>query len=163
MKNKGFTLLETLVAVAVLSLALSGVLTLASMGIRSASSASKQITAFFLANESIEYVRNKRDSNLLAGSDWLNGLSACQSAEGCYADVLNNVMTQCGPTCPKIKFDSSQNLYNYSVGEESIFTRQILIAPVSSYEIKLTAIMSWPQGELSRSFTLEERLFNLAF
>ena len=62
-KNRGFTLIETLVAIAVLSLAITGPMVIAQKGIGSAIYARDEVTAFYLAQEAIEYIRNVRDTN----------------------------------------------------------------------------------------------------
>ena len=160
--SKGFTLLETMVAISILALALAGVLSLASLGVRSSSGAANQIRAFFLASEAVEYVRNKRDSNVMTGADWLAGLGGCES--GCYIDAYNDTITTCvGGSCPKIKFDPETNIFGYLSGSETVFTREVAITQVVSYETKLTSKISWMQGGISREFVLEERLFNLSF
>ncbi len=145
-------------------MALSGILSLSSMGVRSAVRISNQVTAFFLASEAVEYIRNVRDSNVLAGNSWLDGLADCQAVNGCYVDAVNAAITPCAAACPEIKFDSSNNLFNYSSGNETIFSRQVLITEVEpSREIKLDVNISWPQGNGTQSFTLEEHLLNLSF
>ena len=162
MNKNGFTLLETLVAVSILALALAGILSLSSIGIHSSSNAANQIKAFFLASEAVEYVRNKRDNNILAGSGWLSGLAGCES--GCYIDAPNDVIAACaGGVCPKLKFNPATNLYNHNSGNDSAFTRKLTIAQSAAYEIKLSAEVSWPQGGITRTFTIEERLFDLSF
>ena len=151
-----------MVAISILALALAGVLSLASLGVHSSSGSFNQIKAFFLASESVEYVRNKRDSNIMAGSGWLGGLGGCES--GCYVDAYNDAVTACaGGVCPKIKFDPATNIFGHISGSETIFARKITIAQVAAYEIKLTAEILWQQGGLPRSFVLEERLFDLSF
>ncbi len=83
--KKGFTLLETLIAVTILVTALVGPMTIASNGLNSAFFARDQVTAFYLAQEGIEFVRYVRDTNTLYNqglSDtdkrpWLFGLSDC--------------------------------------------------------------------------------------
>ena len=161
MLKKGFTLLETIVAIGILSLAMTGVFSLASLSIRSASVSSNQTIAFFLASEAIEYIRNIRDSNILAGSGWLTGLVTCQSANGCYVDVINDMIMGCGAECPKIKFDPMEKFYNHSIGGDTLFTRQILISNVApDIEVKVIVVMSWQQRTLTRTFTLENHLFN---
>lgn len=89
--NKGgFTIIETLVAVAVLMLAITGPLTMAERSLSAAQIARKEVTAFYLAQEAIEYVRNIKDTNAISRkggtSAWLAGLEACQKVSGCGID-----------------------------------------------------------------------------
>jgi len=167
MKN-GFSLLETLVALGVLSLALAGALTLASMGVRSASSAYNQSLAFFLASESIEYIRNVRDSDILIGGDWLADLRNCLGVD-CVIDAAKESYSEafsvCSGSCPVLRLNSSSGLYTQNAGDSaSIFTRAVRIEEVvAGREVKITSAVSWRQGSVNRSFVIEERLFNLAF
>ena len=62
----GFTLIETLVAIAVLTLAVAGPLFTAERTIVAAQTAADQLTASYLAQEGVEYVRAMRDSAYLA-------------------------------------------------------------------------------------------------
>lgn len=64
-QKTGFTLIETLVAISILLIALTGPLTIAAKGLNTAYYARDQITAFYLAQEGIEYLRNIRDGEAL--------------------------------------------------------------------------------------------------
>lgn len=165
MKNiRGFSLLETLVAISVLSLALAGILSLFSIGVRSSTNAGNQIKAFFLASEGVEYLRNKRDSNIISGSVWSGGFDDCES--GCYVDVYASGfgIVSCSGVCPKLKFNSALNRYDYdSASSETIFTRRIISERINDREIKLSSEIYWPQGGEERSFSLVEHLFDLSF
>lgn len=66
MRKKGFTLIETLVAIAILTLAVAGPLLVASRALVSAQIAQEQLAASYLAQEGIEYVRMMRDDEYLA-------------------------------------------------------------------------------------------------
>jgi len=76
----GFTLVETIVSVAVLMLAITPALFTAYKSISLNTFSQKQIIAFYLAQEATEYIRNKRDTNVLNDRiigflGWMNVLS----------------------------------------------------------------------------------------
>ncbi|HRY62543.1 MAG TPA: hypothetical protein P5056_02125 [Candidatus Paceibacterota bacterium] len=96
----GFTIIEALVAISILTIAVTGPLSLASKGISYSSYAKDEITAFYLANEAIDVIRNIRDTNINQGKGWLRipvkqGVvenetditDRCGSSDGCYFDV----------------------------------------------------------------------------
>ena len=69
-ESKGFTLIETMVAISILMVAIVAPMSLAAQSLSAAYYARDQITAFYLAQEGIEVVRSVRDTNILkiAGS-----------------------------------------------------------------------------------------------
>jgi prepilin-type N-terminal cleavage/methylation domain-containing protein len=75
--KKGFTLLETLIAIAVLTVAVGAAFGIAQKSLQSSAFSKNQTTAFFLASESLELVRTIRDNTALYNSandaniDWL--------------------------------------------------------------------------------------------
>ena len=159
--SAGFTLIETLVSIFVLTLAFTGPLSLASYTIRSSSVSQNQFSAFFLAQEAIEYIKNRRDNNTLVGAaDWLEGLGPCRGVNGCVVDITNNNITNCpGPGCPKLKYDSANGLYNQTTGTDTVFTREVKISDIETYEAKITATVSWQERSYSKSFVFEEHIF----
>src|SRR3989344_79302 len=130
--SSGFTLIETLVAVLLLTTAIAGPLTIVSKGLIAALVSKDQITAFFLAQDAVEYVRFVRDTNRLLGGDWITGvggspagvdLSSCLTINGigCYVDTTGTgsvapVPTVCGGVCPIMKYDSNNKRFTYSQG-----------------------------------------------
>ncbi len=74
--QKGFTLIETLVAIFILLISTTGPLTFAQSGLRASFLARDQIGAFYLAQDVIETIKNLRDNTGLSGasSDWLGGI-----------------------------------------------------------------------------------------
>lgn len=163
---EGFTLLETLVAIAVFTAAIVGPVSLVSYSIQKASSARNEAVAYYLAEEAVEYARNIRDSNALKGISWLNGLSACFSgSSGCYMDVIQNGIETCPSLasgeaqCPKIKYDKDNGYFNYTTGDDTIFTRKISIDKNVGnrvYEAEITVEVAWP----NRSLVIKDHLFN---
>lgn len=153
-KNKGFTIVETMVAISILAIALTGPLSIVAQSLRSSYFARDQITAHYLAQEAIEYIRNRRDQNGLqqiSSDNWLEGIKT--SADG-YA-LLNeyngsNILkanlvrttngydlkkcTESGDeVCPRLKFNPSDANRIYgddslgTAGADSIFTREVTL------------------------------------
>jgi len=97
-KKQGFTIIESLVAIFILLLSITGPMVFSQSGLRAAFVSRDQITAFYLAQDVIEYVKNTRDNNSIsiingdAGAFWLNGLDDCfvedLSDSGCSIDTL---------------------------------------------------------------------------
>lgn len=92
--KRGFTLLETFVAVTILVIAILGPLTLATRGVFAAIAARDQLAATYLAEDALEAIRYIRDTNWLQdiapsspGEDWLRGLDFCKEPDGCFIDT----------------------------------------------------------------------------
>ena len=74
-KNKGFTILEVLVAIFIITTGGLAAYAMVQQIIFSTLSSSYRLTAAYLAKEGIETVRNNRDTNWLQGApNWYNGL-----------------------------------------------------------------------------------------
>ena len=79
MKKDGFTLLEVVLAIFILSLSAFGGFSLIQSTVISASLSKQKLTAYYLAQESLEVVRNIRDGNWLkrredSGVLWTDGI-----------------------------------------------------------------------------------------
>jgi prepilin-type N-terminal cleavage/methylation domain-containing protein len=179
--RRGFTLIETLFAVLILTLAITGPLSIASNSLGAALIAKDQTTAYYLAQDAVEYVRFARDSACLGqgsspclSTTWLSTLSAggCVSSatsSSCTVDSALNTVTACpGNVCPVLNYDSSSGLYTYrptgGTITPSIFTRAITITtPVGTNpgEASLLVTVQWKDiGGIARSVSEREDLFN---
>ena len=74
-KNRGFTILEVLVAVFIITVGGLAVYTMVQQIVFDTFASSYRLTAAYLAKERIEFIRNIRDTNWLEGSDWDLGIS----------------------------------------------------------------------------------------
>lgn len=168
-KAAGFSLLETLVALAVLTAAVTGPMSLATVSIRSASLAHNNIIASFLAEEGIELVRARRDATTYA--DWLADVGVCTAVAPCVADAFasaaEEIISPCSGACPKMKYDSTTGTFSQAVtGNDAIFTRTISVntaAPFNSArEAQVTVTVSWKERFLpgDSEVVIENRLFN---
>lgn len=168
----GFTLIETLIAVSVLMIAIVGPLTLAQNGISSAVYARDQITASYLAQEAIEFVRNVRDQNNLGQvpGGWLSGLDKCVGSTcGVDPNAAGNLQviscTISNQNC-LLYFNPSLGVYTHDSTLSAVasnFSRQVVITtPIggSANEALVSVTISWQSGKIARSFTLNEHILN---
>jgi len=166
---RGFSLIETLVAVLLLATAITGPLTIASKSFLVATVAKDQVTAFYLAQDAVEYVRFARDSNKLSGSDWLSGsvvdLDNCVSTNGCYFDSLDpeTPPVACQSSgCKTMTHNSATHSYDYFTadGTPPFFVRTVKIVD-AVHEATLTVQVSWKgSGNITRSVKVTEQLFD---
>lgn len=186
--NRGFTLLETLVAVFILVLAITGPMVFAQSSLRTAFLSRDQITAFFLAQDAIESIKNIRDDNALKSKNWLDGIYVCSGNVGdaClvsletlydYDPVSGKeageiLLEECSSgTCPVLKNDSVGRFGYTFVSEEttnSRFTRNIYLNEVvrdndsQIVELQIVVEVIWTSNvkvQESR-IVVQENIFN---
>ena len=159
-RNRGFTLVETLIAITILISAVVGPMVVVQKSLSSANFSKSQIISFHLAGEAIEYIRNKRDENTLSGVSWTNGLSECVGKK-CAVDVVNDTISQCSENCPNLQFDSANGFYGYdSNWGNSIFNRVVEIKSISEEELSVLVTIFWKNGVFTKEFSVRENLFN---
>jgi prepilin-type N-terminal cleavage/methylation domain-containing protein len=158
----GFTLLETLVAISILTLSVVGPLTAANRALVAARTARDQLTASYLAQEGVEYVRAVRDNAFLAGPGvaWVNFITAifpCRGSATCTLDPSQPMgagtgyaLVPCSGTCAPLRLTQLSNgTYGYTQQTQSgttvtPFTRRIQVTPVSGAEEEIvTSTVSW--------------------
>lgn len=172
--NRAFTLVETLVAIAIFTTSILGLMSILASGISNTNYAKNKITASYLAQEGIEYVRNMRDTyglyTMATGRDW-NGFKAkltpCNSGNECG---FNSSFPLTDPSflfkCSSDPIDCKLYLNNGSYNDDSTggiysgFTRKIWMDPINSDEVKISSVVSWTQGFGNYNVTFSENLFN---
>lgn len=165
--SEGFTLVETLVAVLILVIGSLGPIAIAAQGIVSAGYAKDQVTAYYLAEEAIEYVRNVRDTNALnlrtssvAGDPnfWLAGLTNCLAPSSCELDSPSLTTRQ---NVNAYLNKDTNGLYGFNGITVTNFKRSIQIVDGSSPDIKAIQVnMSWSSRGTTRTFTIKENIYN---
>ena len=175
----GFTLIETLVAILLLTVAIVAPLSLTTQSLATAYYARDQITAYYLAQEGIEVVRAVRDGNIL------------KVAIGQSANLLDNIPDTTGKpftvntiplasqsmqlcpsssstSCPPLQIvdlGSGNTMYGYQTGSpNSRFTRYVEVTTLTSVagvpeEVRVSSTVSWQTGNITRSFTISEDMY----
>lgn len=93
--KKGFTLLEVILSVFILSLALIASFILIQQSVIGASLNQSQLVAYYLAQEGIENIRNTRDANWLQGEeDWLEGIPLSDEETVTFLDSTTSKFTR---------------------------------------------------------------------
>ena len=151
---KGFTLLETIVAIGVIVIGLISALTLITTSLFYVSNIQDRLVATNLVAEGLEVARNIRDNNWLQNLSWNNGLASSD-----YQASYNSVSLSPYSGNPLL-FDSSTGLYNYTSGSATAYVRKISIANLSSYEIRIISTVTWQRRSITYSSSAEDHLFN---
>ncbi|MFZ3043509.1 MAG: prepilin-type N-terminal cleavage/methylation domain-containing protein [Minisyncoccia bacterium] len=178
----GFTLIETMVAVSILTLAIAGPLFTASRAIVAAETARDQLTASYLAQEGIEYVRMMRDNVFLAtyqaggfnisNTAWTSfvtgdgsaSIASCR-ASTCTLDPARamgtgaglSLQTCSGASCTALYL--SNNIYTQQqLGTRTPFTRTIQAVDVSANDERIVSTVSWSFHGTSYSVSITDHL-----
>ncbi len=169
---KGFTLVETLVAVAILTIAVSGPLVTAQRAVIAAYTARDQLTASYLAQEAVEYVRAMRDDAYLADPDnaWsdytASGASTftiyrCIGAP-CTFDPTQAMGVGTGfalnPAAATPLYRLNNGIYSQqsSGGVATVFTRTLTLTTVSATELSVKVTVTWQTSHVTYSINVTD-------
>lgn len=135
--SRAFSIVETLVAISILVLSVTGPMVFAQTSLRAATFSRDQVTAFFLAQDAIEFIKHIRDENSLnkLRNEWLDGLGDCMGQECMISSADGLIGSDYGQPCTppdfndcRLKIDSSSLLYGLT-GDDSKFIRTVRIEP----------------------------------
>ena len=169
--STGFTLIETLVAITLLTISVVAPMTLVARSLTTAYYSRDQITAFHLAQEGIEAVRHLRDHNILetALDTPTNILAGIRTDRPFTVDAVNGTIDNppcTSTTCPPLQTDPTKTFYGYGSGwTNTSFTRTVRAVTVRSdagvpQEVRITVTVSWRTGSLqTRTITISENLY----
>lgn len=169
---QGFTLLETLVAIGIITIGVVSAINLVSFGISRARLNSQELIVIDLAQEGIEIIRNKRDTNWLVYPDqdnkWSQDIDGNPSALGGkrYRVEIGEIDKVTGD--PNISTNNNYVLkmdangfYNFTSGTNTNFRRQIIIYQEAGEEQSKMRVYSIVKVDGTNiSVTIQEDLYN---
>lgn len=184
--EKGFTLVETLVAVAIFASSITALMSISARGINDNVFVKNKLIASYLAAEGVELVRNMRDNaalslnsgywenEFLGTGSGISNVNACyssgivgSSANSCYIDVSipgNHTANPCEEgECPALLYDEENGVYGYSFGQSTNFVRTINVNAVqgnSTKEVIIDSSVSWRQGNRTFTTSYQYNLFD---
>lgn len=178
---RGFTLVESMTAIFILTLAVVGLMTVVSSSLFAARYSRDDITVNYLLQEAIDYIRNDRDTKVFLSSgagttegNWLTfkyQYSNCLGPNGCTVDVLKDTTVSpksCAPSteCPYLYFNPNPSTGAFYLTDDGSgmtgmsrtnFRRKIVVTDAGD-EMKVLVTISWKNGNLDKSRTLSTSL-----
>jgi prepilin-type N-terminal cleavage/methylation domain-containing protein len=168
-KNKGFTLLELLISIFILSVGILGSYVAIQKSAAIASYSYNRLMAAYLAQEGIEIIRNIKDTNLLEGLTdplvlWDEGIVR-GNYEMQYSDVQGTapIFSQCSGYCDKftvmLPLVRDGLFYNYDSGTDTKFRRKVAIE-LGIDVLNVSATVYWQEGSKIKEFTVWDKFYN---
>ena len=156
--QKGFSIIESLIAISIMSAGLVGVILIIQEVGAYGSNYIFNLTAAYLAQEGIEVVRNIRDNNVISGNNWTNGITL--NASDYRLDYRSNKFPD-DSNCPSgyNYLDISGGFYKCSNNSSSTFQRLITVTSVAAEELKVKVEVSWLRKGKDYSVEAEERIY----
>ena len=186
--KSGFTVIESLVAISILLLAVSGSFAAAQSSLQSSNFVKNRVTAYYLAQEGVEYIRHLRDNNglkMINGDTtvtWLEGVvsvnvvpcAVTSSNVGCRVDTTTGaVPSACSTICPNLRLNKITGQFQYTTSGDNIdsgFNRVIKVEAVShgadnntsnpKTEVKVTSKVTWIQAGVTKTLEVSENIYN---
>lgn len=156
----GFSLIEMMAVLVIVSLGLIGVASLATQSIQAQTINRGNIIAYQLAQEGIEIVRQRRDTNWLQAIDWQDGLSTGIYCVDYFKPDLRLVAS---PSDCRLHLDANQwyrSPYVLSTASTvTPFFRSVTIeAATSSMSVK--AVVTWMDRNRAHRFEADTELYD---
>jgi len=155
-KKTGFTLMEAIVAIFLITVGIVGTYALITMTISSATISKDKLVAAYLAQEGIEIVRNIRDTNWLDPTNppWNDGLGT-GDWQADYNDQDLSPYTE-----NPLNLETATGLYGYDFGTPTKFKRKITIAQPEAYILGVSVLVEWQEKGTIHRVSAQENLYN---
>ncbi len=154
--QQGFTLVETLVALALVASSLVPIFFLSSSSARLSQNIEHDVVATNLVQEGIEVIRAIRDSNWFSSAPFPAGLD-----DGDYEVEWDSGVPMASYVGRFLRIDDNgRYTYDPTAPKRTIFQRKVTIQRISDVELKVTSMVIWQERGAVRQIELEDHLFD---
>jgi len=160
---RGFTIVETLVAIAILMIAVTGPLVAASRSLNAALYSRDQMIGSFLAQEVMEVIKSQRSNAVINNeSDWTRDYSKCIATNPCGVSATDPSLTPQFCSVASCILRLGSNGYSMSGTEDGLsFYRSFYLESMSSTEYKVHVIVGWNQGKIPYELEIISEIMSL--
>lgn len=160
--NKGFTLIETLVAISIFTVSIVAMVSLTAQGVSQTTYAKNKLTASMLAQEGVEMVRNIRDTEVLSNTTGWDDFKSKVVGSCTVACDINSKTLDIADAGTPLDRDNEGYFVPFSGYTPTIFSRNISVNKTngSDDEVEIISTVSWTQSGTNRSVSVSEHLFN---
>jgi|JI10StandDraft_1071094.scaffolds.fasta_scaffold26155_5 type II secretory pathway pseudopilin PulG len=174
--TRGFTVVETLMALTVFSMVVVALVTVSSSSVTNVNFMRNRLTASYLGQEGIEVVRNIRDGYLASGAGWNSFVAAfdnqCMSESGCDFDPMQSIAQGDGmysvSSQSECTLQTDDNSGYYSPVGGLAFQRRtpycrriqfIPLADVSQNGLKIVSTVTWQDGTTPKTLQMVDYIY----
>ena len=160
-RKNGFTMIEIIAALFVVSVGIMGVFSLVSQTISYISIISSRLTAIYLSQEGMEIIRNIRDSNFLKINkgevvSWDDGLP--NDSEYYNFDYRSQIIPDTVNCSGNNYLDIIDNDF-YKCSDSGKFRRKVQITKIGDDEMDILIEVSWQERGRSHQVVVQESLY----
>lgn len=150
-KQKGQVMLESIIAITMVTIGLLGIITLLIRSSRQNQNVAFQLQATYLAAEGIEAVKNIIDTSIAeeleaGGTTWNAEVPTLVPGAGNFYEIEQDGSLTSRRNARRLRFASSTGFFGYDFGNETFFEREVEVYDVSGQpgeRILVRSTVSW--------------------
>ncbi|MEK7203409.1 MAG: prepilin-type N-terminal cleavage/methylation domain-containing protein [Patescibacteria group bacterium] len=159
MKQKGFTIIELMVCILIITIGLIGVLSLVVLNIQAQSINKNALIASQLAQEGVELVRNARDNNWLRNIYWKTNVVNDGTYTIDYLATINQDVNSISESDAKLYLDEDGYYTHTVTASTTVFSRLISVADKTNY-LDITSAVRWKERNNYYNYVAEVYLYD---
>lgn len=157
-QQAGFSLLEVIGVLAIVSVGLIGILSLVNQNLQVQYINKNSLIASQLAQEGLEIIKNRRDTNWVQGLPWDNNLGVGKYAMD-YTGYTASGLADINDARAKLKINGS-GFYEHQIGTVSNFSRLLEITNKTAASSSVICTIQYQEGINKFKYIAELKLYD---